>query len=472
MIRYLFFYGCVLLFLSGCTNKRPNYAMEGLIFPDYREVTIPATIAPLSFYVNLPDKDEDVRVLLSTRTCQLSRKGKDVCFSSHEWRELIASDSLLSVRIQKKINHLWNNVDSFNIYISNDPIDPYLSYRLIEPGYEVWGNMGLYQRCLTNYEESVIYENSEAKNTCVNCHTTNQGNPEEYVFHQRPKPAGTILVKDGIVSRLSADYSEKIKTLVYPSWHPSGKYIAFSVNKTVQAVHSLHKNRIEVMDLYSDIVILDIQKNKLLTSSRLLSDDAYETFPCFSSDGKKLYFCLAPAVSLPESFHCVRYNLCSLDVDLEKGTFGSKLDTLIRADKINASVSFPKLSPSGRFMLYTRHAYGNFSIWHRDADLCMYDLQGQREIDVSVLNSEETESYHSWSSEGHWIVFSSRRMTGLFTCLYLAHVDSSGLVGKPFLLPQKKSDFYFFHYKSYNVPEFVKGKIQVDRKSLEEAMRQ
>ena len=112
------------------------------------------------------------------------------------------SDSVLNVWVQKKTDRLWNNVDSFKIYVSADPIDPYLSYRLIEPGYEVWGNMGIYQRCLANYEENAIFENSGVKETCVNCHTTNQGNPEEYIFHQRSKSAGTILVKDGIVSKL------------------------------------------------------------------------------------------------------------------------------------------------------------------------------------------------------------------------------------------------------------------------------
>mgnify|MGYP005851359839 FL=1 len=470
MIKYLLFCWYVILFLSCGGEERPSYAMRELIFPDYRDVTIPVNIAPLSFYVNLPEMDKDVRILLRTQTCELVRQGKEICFSSHEWRELVMSDSVLNVWVQKKTDRLWNNVDSFKIYVSADPIDPYLSYRLIEPGYEVWGNMGIYQRCLANYEENAIFENSGVKETCVNCHTTNQGNPEEYIFHQRSKSAGTILVKDGVVSKLNTDYSEKIKALVYPSWHLSGKYIAFSVNKTVQTVHSQHRNRIEVMDLHSDIVILDVQKNILLTSSQLSSADAYETFPCFSSDGKKLYFCSAPAISLPDSFNFVQYNLCSLDVDLEKGVLGSRIDTVIRVDTLNASLSFPKISPSGRFMLYTRHAYGNFSIWHRDADLCMYDLQSQREIDISVLNSEEAESFHSWSSEGHWIVFSSRRMTGLFTCLYLAHIDSLGHAGKPFLLPQKSNDSYFFQYKSYNVPEFMKGMVRTNRKELEMAI--
>ena len=61
-------------------------------------------------------------------------------------------------------------------------------------------------------------------------------------------------------------------------------------------------------------------------------------------------------------------------------------------------------------------------------------------------------------------------MTGLFTCLYLAHIDSLGHAGKPFLLPQKSNDSYFFQYKSYNVPEFMKGMVRTNRKELEMAI--
>lgn len=168
MIKYLLFCWYVILFLSCCEEERPGYATRELIFPDYRNVTIPVDIAPLSFYVNLPEVNENVQVLLCTRTKQLNRRGKEVRFSSLEWRELVTSDSVMNVYIQKKTDHLWNCVDSFKIYISSDPIDPYLSYRLIEPGYEVWGNMGIYQRCLANYEEDAIFENSRVKEICVN----------------------------------------------------------------------------------------------------------------------------------------------------------------------------------------------------------------------------------------------------------------------------------------------------------------
>lgn len=441
---------------SAPSGEIPSYATESLIYPDYTEVTIPRGIAPLTFHVNTEEKE--VRVVLRSGDYSVTMDKKEVAVSATEWKKLMSGSDTIRVDILSKKDQ--KVLHAFSIYISEDAIDPYLSYRLIAPGHELWGQMGIYQRSLADYEEKAIYENTHSKQVCVNCHTSNQGNPDESFFHQRPKPSGTILVKDGKVQKLSNYFSEKVPILVYPSWHPSGEYIAFSVNKTVQSIHSLDKNRIEVMDLWSDIVVLELKTNQLLTSTRLMLPEAFETFPSFSPDGKRLYFCTAKAVTLPDSIKSVKYDLCAIDFDAVKETFGQQVDTIVKASEEDCSVSFPRVSPDGRFLLYTKHAYGNFSIWHREADLHMYDLQKQQSVDVNLLNSSESESFHSWSSNGRWVVFSSRRNDGLYTSLYLAHIDETGKVGKPFILPQKQSGFYFYQDKSYNVPEFMKGEMK------------
>ena len=58
------------------------------------------------------------------------------------------------------------------------------------------------------------------------------------------------------------------------------------------------------------------------------------------------------------------------------------------------------------------------------------------------LNSDETESYHSWSSNGKWLVFSSKRGDGLTARPYFAYFGSPDNVGKPFVLPQKDPTLY------------------------------
>ena len=85
-----------------------------------------------------------------------------------------------------------------------------------------------------------------------------------------------------------------------------------------------------------------------------------------------------------------------------------------------------------------------------------------------MLNSNDVESYHSWSSNSRWVVFSSRRIDGLYTRPFIAYINSDGNAAKPFLLPQKDVDFYSLSMKSYNIPEFVTDKVKQNGFKLSE----
>ena len=270
-----------------------------------------------------------------------------------------------------------------------------------------------------------------------------------------------LLVDGDKIEKLNTKTKETISPLVYPSWHPSGKYVAFSVNTTKQAFHLNDRNRVEVYDEASDVVVYDVEKHEIVTASNIFSKDAFETFPTFSPDGKTLYFCTAEARPIPQEYSEVKYNLCSVSFDPVTRAFGAQVDTLYNAKSGGMSASFPRVSPDGRYLLYTLSGYGNFSIWHKDADLYMADLQTGTSRPLVEVNSDDVESYHSWSSNSRWFVFSSRRIDGLYTRPYIAYVDEDGKVGKPFLLPQKDAGFYQSFMKSFNIPEFITGKVKV-----------
>jgi Tol biopolymer transport system component len=236
--------------------------------------------------------------------------------------------------------------------------------------------------------------------------------------------------------------------------------VAFSTNTTNQAFHVNDKNRIEVYDTESDVVVYDVNKKEIITTEALFSKNAFETFPTFSPDGKTLYFCTAVADTMPIKYHSIKYNLCSISFDPDNRTFGNKVDTLFNAAAIDKTISFPRVSPDGRFLMFTLFDYGNFSIWHKEANLYLMELKDKEIRPIDEANSDDTESYHSWSSNSRWFVFSSRRHDGLYTNPYIAHIDEKGNVSKPFMLPQKDADFYFKSMRSFNIPEMVKGKVK------------
>ena len=118
--------------------------------------------------------------------------------------------------------------------------------------------------------------------------------------------------------------------------------------------------------------------------------------------------------------------------------------------------------------MFTLSDYGNFSIWHKEADLWLLDLTSGDLRKLSEVNSDDTESFHNWSSNSRWFVFSSRRGDGLYTRLYLASMDENGKISKPFLLPQEDPETYYDRsVYSYNVPDFTSEPIKIDTRVFE-----
>lgn len=349
----------------------------------------------------------------------------------------------------------------FPVFISHDPIDPYITYRLIEPGYENWHDMGIYQRELASYSETPLVTNQANNRGCVNCHACSPGDPSTFLFHARGTGGGTVFVNDSGAKLINLTKVGAKMQGVYPAWHPSGRYVAFSSNKTFQAFTVNDIQPIEVFDAYSDLILMDLQTDSTMRIAGAAEPGKLETFPTWSPDGDTLYWCSADGDTIAcEDRSKVHYSLKAKD--FKDGEFSGEVRTVWQED--SASISLPRVK--GDWLLYTRSAYGTFPIWHKEADLWLLNLRTGEDRPAAELNSEDTESYHSWSSNGRWVVFSSRRIDGRYTRLYLAHFDGEGKFGKPFLLPQKKPDYNQFRMQSYNIPEFMTGKVPDHRKEI------
>ena len=477
-----------LIGLTACTETVSDATQENIlpqIYPDYTGVTIPVNIAPLCF--NMADETalRIDAVVTDSHGGSLHAQGEEsVDFDLDEWHGLLAQNrgDSLSVVVSAKYEDGWHTYKPFSIYVSPDSIDYGLCYRLIEPGYEVWSKMGIYERDLSSFEEQPLIENTQFKG-CVNCHSFNRADPKDMSLHIRGPHGATLLRKDyGPVTAYNTRTDHTLGLCVYPYWHPSGRYIAYSTNTTNQLFHSAGKNRVEVFDTASDLQVYDVEKNELLLSPLLKQDSVYETYPVFSADGRSLYFCAARA--LPEGSHqldSIRYSLCRIDFDPATGTFGDQIETVVDAASQQKSVSFPRPSYDGRFLCYTLSDYGQFSIWHHEADLWLLDLRSEKgEVKSEKLaaarpmdgaNSKDTESFHNWSTNSRWLVVSSRRDDGLFTRPYFCHVDKDGNVTKAFMLPQRNPrQFYRGRFMSFNVPDFITAPTRFDSRQATQAI--
>ena len=125
------------------------------------------------------------------------------------------------------------------------------------------------------------------------------------------------------------------------------------------------------------------------------------------------------------------------------------------------SATFPRISPDGRYLLFAMGNWGCFHIWHPESDLYIMDLKSGNVRKLENVNSSEAESYHSWSSNGRWIIFGTRRDEGNFTRPYIAYFDKNGKGYKAFEVPQKDPEFYQTCTYSYNIPEFMVEPVKI-----------
>jgi hypothetical protein len=476
MKKQTFFLIVVISYTLTCCNRRPENIKEAQvlppIYPDYMDVTIPFNIAPLNFLFRGDADALEIKVK-GVRDSLIVHGNKKICFPLKVWKKLLQRETgnNLTVSIMAHIHNRWICYKPFHWNVVGDKIDSYLSYRLIEPGYEIWNALQICERNVENFEERVIADNNQLNQSCMNCHIYGSQNGNLSMFHLRGKNGGTILNRNGKLRKLALKNGKMISNAVYGAFHPSGNFGVFSTNIIIPELHARGSKRMEVYDTLSDVIVTDFNENRILQSSLLSNPYVLETFPVFSADGKEIYFCSAPKMKLPDQIKDLKYSLCRISFDAFHKKFGICVDTLWNARLTGKSVCFPKVSPNGKYILFTVADYGTFPIWHRETDLQLINLNTGLIDSLTIVNSDKSDTYHSWSSNSCWFVFASKRDDGQYGKPYFAYIDKTGKAHKPFVLPQKDPVHYEQTLKSYNIPELSVSKLPFHARDIEKIYR-
>ncbi|MDE6336740.1 MAG: hypothetical protein K2L34_09230, partial [Muribaculaceae bacterium] len=193
---------CLLIAFVGCTPSPKNVKETDVlppIYPDYIGVTVPRNIAPLNFL--LRDSCKALQVIASVDDFKIKshKKGCEATFDLKDWKKLMnkAVGKSITVSVTTLQGDEWVKYKSFDISVSADVIDPYLTYRLIEPDYEVFSRLQIVERNIEDFSERVLCDYNAVGNRCMNCHTHAPGQDNLSFLYVRGEGGGMVLNDHG-----------------------------------------------------------------------------------------------------------------------------------------------------------------------------------------------------------------------------------------------------------------------------------
>jgi hypothetical protein len=140
-IAKLFFAFMTCVILNACSGNLPKYTEADKnvqISPDYSGVTLPPNIAPVNFTIN--ENAKKYLVIISEeggKTITIKSSTGKIRIPANKWKKLLqrckGKDIFFEVFIKNDNN--WVKYPSIINHVAKEPIDSYIVYRLIDPGF-------------------------------------------------------------------------------------------------------------------------------------------------------------------------------------------------------------------------------------------------------------------------------------------------------------------------------------------------
>lgn len=345
------------------------------------------------------------------------------------------------------------------------PADNCIVYRMVVPPFNKRKTPSTYSRDLRSFEVSPFLLARD--NYCYNCHTfsSKTGDTGMLSIQVRFMSPGSKLpvylglydieAQRGWKAKLPFD----IQMSTFMAWSPSGRYLAFSANQQLVTFAPTVFETQFAGQPTSDLAIYDVEEGTAYLLPGATDPHRLEMLPRWSLDGSSIVFCSAPVGRHPAQ---TLYDLHQIVFD---GGSGGESRPVAGAANNGRSNYFPRFSPDGKWLSFCQSDGGILMKSSSDIFLLPADISGPpRRLESNV--DFAADSWHSWSSNGRWLVFASKRDDGIYARLYLTRIDANGRASPAVRLPLRDEPL-----ASFNIPEFVANRPRIKEPELFDAVR-
>ncbi len=459
-----------------------------ILYP-YNETVFPKDMAPPAFAWEDDDlQEKNWQITLKTDQSKIIFKTE---VSEKFWRpptevwdSIIGSRNENYVVTIRKKTFLSNVQASRTFSISNDPVDASIFYRSVPLPFKfARENMKKIKWCLGDVSSEskphVVLENLPV---CANCHSfSNDGktiamdvdaidDKGAYVISSFEN--NTNFASDSIMT-WSKFQPGKFTYGLLSQISPDGRYVISTLNDCEIFVDRKDLEYSQLFFPFKGILVVYDRKKKRYSELYGANDTMFvHSNPTWTPDGKNILFTRAKAKhynesgihngSVPKSQDLSRYkkfensyltrdSLFKFDIYIipfNNGK-GGKAEPIAGASNNGLSNYFPKVSPDGKWLMFCQAE--SFMLLQKDSKLAIVPLSGGK-TRILKCNSENMNSWHSWSPNSKWVIYSSKAL-GPYTQLFLTHINADGTDTPPVYL-----DKFSFPQYANNIPEFVNTK--------------
>jgi tetratricopeptide (TPR) repeat protein len=312
--------------------------------------------------------------------------------------------------------------------------------------------------------------------TCANCHSFSRDGKTMGMDMDGPandkglyaivpvQPQMTINASDMINWNPSQDPKVSLNRVGFMSQvSPDGKYVVTTVNTSERSP----QNNYYVVNFkdYRFLQVFYPTRGILAWYSRETGrreplpgaddPDFVQADGVWSPDGSYLVFARAKAKEpYPPDGKMAAYANDPIEVQIQydlyrvpfNGGRGGKAEAVAGASDDGMSNTFPKVSPDGRWIVFVKCR--NAQLMRPDSQLWIVPAGGGQARHMRC-NTPLMNSWHSFSPNSRWLVFSSKARSP-YTQMYLTHIDEQGNDSPPILIENSTAA-----NRAVNLPEFV-----------------